>query len=75
MPHVTIKGFFRSDAKIAEIVQAVDGALTHRPSFTVVNNGPVPFGRGGVALDVQHGERGDAVAARGGVFQHRVAGP
>ncbi len=59
MPHATIKGFFRSDATIAEIVVAVDVAVRHRPPFTVVNNGPVPFGRGGVSLDVQHGDNGE----------------
>lgn len=59
MPHATIKGFFRSDATINSIVGAVDVVVRHRPRFTVVNNGPVPFGRGGVSLDVQHGEHGE----------------
>ncbi len=59
MPHATIKGFFRSDATIDAIVQALDGALGGRPPLTVVNNGPVPLGRGGVALDVQHGDHGE----------------
>lgn len=63
MPHVTIKGFFRSDARLAAIVQAVEDALVDRPPFTVVNNGPVPFGRDGVALDVQHREHGEPNAA------------
>lgn len=58
MPHATIKGFFRSDASISELIGAVDAALTDRQPFPVVNNGPVPFGRGGVALNVQHDERG-----------------
>ncbi len=55
MPHTTIKGFFRSDATVSEIVQAVTGALEDRAPFTVFNNGPVPFGRGGNGIDVQHG--------------------
>lgn len=59
MPHATIKGFFRTDAAIDDIVRVVDGSLTGRPAFTIVNNGPVPFGRGGVSLDVQHGDHGD----------------
>lgn len=59
MPHATLKGFFRSDAPVAAIVGVVDGVMAGRQPFTVVNNGPVPFGRGGVALDVQHGEHGE----------------
>lgn len=59
MPHVTVKGFFRTDAAIGDIVRAVGGALAGRPPFTVVNNGPVPFGRGGVSLDVRHGDHGE----------------
>jgi len=58
MPHATIKGFFRSDASIAELIGAVDRALADRRPFPVVNNGPVPFGRGGVSLNVHHDERG-----------------
>lgn len=58
MPHATVKGFFRSDATIAELVAAVDHALAGRPPFAVVNNGPVPLGRGGVSLNVHHDERG-----------------
>ncbi len=58
-PHATIKGFFRSDATIDAIVQALDRALGGRPPLTVVNNGPVPLGCGGVALDVQHGDHGE----------------
>lgn len=58
MPHATIKGFLRSDASIAELVGAVDLALASRPPFPMINNGPVPFGRSGVALNVQHDERG-----------------
>lgn len=63
MPHATIKGFFRSDATIAEIVRVVDGAVRDRLPFTVVNNGPVPLGRGGIALDVQHGDHGEPNAS------------
>ena len=58
MPHATVKGFFRSDATIPELVAAVDRALAGRPPFAVVNNGPVPLGRGGVSLNVHHDERG-----------------
>lgn len=58
MPHATIKGFFRSDASLPDLIRAVDGTLARRQPFPVVNNGPVPFGRGGVALNVHHDERG-----------------
>lgn len=58
MPHATVKGFFRSDAAIADLIAAVDRALAGRPPFQVVNNGPVPIGRGSVVLDVHHDERG-----------------
>ncbi|MDQ3655081.1 MAG: hypothetical protein M3457_08380 [Chloroflexota bacterium] len=43
IPHITIKGFFHSDATIGAIAGAVDVALKDRPPFTVVNNGPVPL--------------------------------
>lgn len=54
MPHARIRGFLRTDATIGDIVRAVEGALAGRPPFTIVNNGPVLFDRGGVSLDVQH---------------------
>ncbi len=62
MPHTTLKGFFRSDATVSEIVQAVTGALEDRAPFTVFNNGPVPFGRSGVGIDVQHDDTGETNA-------------
>lgn len=58
MPHATIKGFFRSDASIAEIIAAFDGAVRGHQPFTVYNRGPVPFGRGGVALNIHETEDG-----------------
>jgi len=57
MPHATIKGFFRSDAAIADMKAALDPVLANRPSFTVVNNGPVAW-KTSVVLDIMHDEQG-----------------
>ena len=58
MPHATIKGFFRSDAPLVDLVAAGDRAVAGRRPFQVVNNGPVPLGRSGIALDIHHDETG-----------------
>lgn len=52
MPHATIKGFFRSDASVAEIVAAFDRAVQGKGPFTIYNAGPIPFGRTSIVLDI-----------------------
>ncbi len=59
MPHATIKGFFRSDATVAAMKAAIDPVMSGRPSFTVVNNGPLAYGRGSIVLNVQQDEFGE----------------
>lgn len=58
MPHATIKGFFRSDATIAELNAVLDAVMAGRISFPVFNGGPVPFGERSIVLDAQHDETG-----------------
>lgn len=52
MPHATIKGFFRSDATIPELIAAFDTAVEGHEEFMVYNKGPVPYGRTSVVLDI-----------------------
>ena len=52
MPHATIKGFFRSDATITELIAAFDRAVEGHEEFTVYNKGLVPYGRTSVVLDI-----------------------
>ena len=54
MPHATIKGFFRSDAAIPEIVERIDGAMAGRAPVTVTNRGPIAFGGSSIVLDVHY---------------------
>lgn len=59
MPHATIKGFFCSDASVAEMVAALDPPFGAMKPFEVVNGGMIPFGKSGsVVIDVHHGEDG-----------------
>lgn len=58
MPHATIKGFFRSDATVAEIISAFDAAVEGHVPFTVFNKGPVPYGRTSVVLNIHEDEDG-----------------
>jgi hypothetical protein len=53
MPHATIKGFFMSQATVAEIIGRIDPVMAGRPPFPVYNRGPIPFGKSGIALDIQ----------------------
>lgn len=63
MPHATLKGFFRSEASVPSMVATLNQALVGVSPFTVVNNGPIPFGRGSVVIDVHNDERGAPNAA------------
>jgi hypothetical protein len=58
MPHATIKGFFRTDATVAEITAACDRATEGVPAIPIVNNGVIASGRGGLMLNVHHDEYG-----------------
>lgn len=65
MPHATVMSFFRSDAPIAGLVKAIDGAMAGRLPFTVWNAGPIQMGSG-IVLDVHHdgdGEENEAIQA------------
>jgi hypothetical protein len=52
MPHATIKGFFRTEASEGRIAACVDAVLDGREAFDVFNGGIVPFGRDGMAIDI-----------------------
>jgi hypothetical protein len=52
MPHATIKGFFRTEASEGRIAACVDAVLDNREAFDVFNGGIVPFGRDGMAIDI-----------------------
>jgi hypothetical protein len=52
MPHATIKGFFRTEASEGSIAARLDAVLDGREAFDVFNGGIVPFGRDGMAIDI-----------------------
>lgn len=58
MPHATIKGFFRSDASVQDIISAFDPVVVGRDSFTVYNAGPIPHGREGISLNINEAPDG-----------------
>lgn len=63
MPHATIKGFYRSDAPVDEMVAALDPVMaSHRP-FNVANSGLTSMGCGRVVIDIQHDANGEPNAA------------
>lgn len=57
MPHATIKGFFRSDGSVAEMVSRLDVSLAGFRPFTVFNHGVAPYGNLAIVLDI-HGLSG-----------------
>ena len=60
MPHMTIKGFFQTEAPHSEMAAKLDAAMQGHQPFPVINNGVVVLGSSIIALDVQHlgnGER------------------
>lgn len=63
MPHATIKGFFRSDAALAEITAAFDRAVVGHEPFTVHNKGPVSYGPRSIVLNVHEDADGPKNAA------------
>ncbi len=66
MPHATLKGFFRSDAPVAEIADAFGKAVAGHEPFAVYNRGPVGWGRGSIVMDIHHtaeGHRNEALQA------------
>lgn len=58
MPHATIKGFFRSEATVPELVAALDPALASIAPFEVTNGGVIAFGPRSIVIDVQHDAAG-----------------
>ncbi len=61
MPHATIKGFFRSDASVDDMVAALDPVMARHKPFGICNRGIIPFGKGGgPVLDIQHLDDGGA---------------
>ncbi|CAN5663289.1 hypothetical protein BH09CHL1_BH09CHL1_08070 [soil metagenome] len=66
MPHATIKGFYKSDAPVEEMIALLDPVMAAHSPFPVYNAGPVKFGKAGIALSVQFmpdGRRNDALQA------------
>ena len=66
MPHVTLKGFFRTEAEPAELEARLRSALDGRPAVMLHNAGAVPLGREAIALDVDRdpaGGRNEALHA------------
>ncbi|MGC4105505.1 MAG: 2'-5' RNA ligase family protein [Thermomicrobiales bacterium] len=59
MPHATLKGFFRSDAAVSDMIAALNVALAGLQPFTVVNNGPLAYGRSSVVMNIQQDEFGE----------------
>ena len=53
MPHATIKGFFRTDAAPAELIDRLDRALAGQTAFPVWNHRAVPYLRHAIVLDFQ----------------------
>ena len=58
MPHATIKGFFRSEAREGSIAARLDTVLEGREAFEVFNRGIVTFGRDGIAIDINSTSEG-----------------
>lgn len=52
MPHATVKGFFRSDAPVTEIVAAFDAAVEGRAPFMVYNNGLDSWGSSSILINI-----------------------
>lgn len=59
MPHATLKGFFRSDASLDDVIAAFDRAVKGRKPFPVYNRGPVAWGRGSIVLDINQLPEGE----------------
>lgn len=64
MPHATIKGFFRSDAPVGEIVAAFDRAVEGHTAYTVHNAGARVSGKGSIILDIHHNADGSVNLAQ-----------
>jgi 2'-5' RNA ligase len=65
MPHATIKGFFRSDASVDELVAALEPVMARHEPYEAVNRGMIPFGKsGGPVLDIHHDRDGAVNAAQ-----------
>ena len=65
MPHATIKGFFRSDASVDEMIARLDAAIKGMTSFAVHNHGVVPYLKESIVLNIHQ----DANGATNGPLQ------
>ncbi len=54
MSHATVKGFFRSDAPVTDIVAAFDTAVAGREPFPVYNNGLDSWGPSSILLNINN---------------------
>ena len=54
MPHATLKGFFRSTALPATLIECLDPVFVGWRPFTVYNNGVAPFGRRSIIVDIKN---------------------
>lgn len=52
MPHATIKGFYRSDAPVSDMVAAYDRAVAGHAPFPIYNAGPVKYSPRSIVLNV-----------------------
>ena len=64
MPHATIKGFFRSDALITDIVAAFDSAVEGHEAYTVFNAGPIGLPNAGIMLNIHQNSDGSVNMAQ-----------
>jgi hypothetical protein len=64
MPHATIKGFFRSDASVDEMVAACDRAIQGHHAYTAYNAGPVSNGKSGIMLNIHQNSDGSVNMAQ-----------
>ena len=59
MPHATIKGFFRSDAEVTELVAAMDANLSDKKPIQISNGGPIAFGTSAIVINIHHDDLGE----------------
>ncbi|MGK2965147.1 MAG: 2'-5' RNA ligase family protein [Tepidiformaceae bacterium] len=64
MPHMTIRGFFRSGAPVEEVRAVLDEPMRDWQAVPVFAPGPIAFSRSGIALDARNlgdGSRNEAL--------------
>ena len=53
MPHATVKGFFRSDSPVEDLISRLDHSLSDWTPFVAHNNGVIKMGRAGIVVSVK----------------------